>query len=157
MGTNYYLINKSEQSKLAVAEQLKTLAAETIQKLKELIELDELDRQATFKISQAIMDTSPERERIHIGKNSFGWRFTFHEDIKTFKYLETIFNPQAALIEDEYGRELSLSELKTIVLDSLNNPKRDASGAVVPEPTLNIDSYSYFSEEGFAVMKGDFS
>lgn len=58
-------------------------------------------------------------EEINIGKSSHGWCFALHvtEEIKTMDDWLVLFDDEKNKIFDEYNREVSVDDMKSIILD----------------------------------------
>lgn len=61
------------------------------------------------------------REKLHIGKSSWGWAFTLHvipeEGINTLEDWERILSGENVGIYDEYGDNVSLADLLDTIKD----------------------------------------
>jgi len=100
------------------------------------------------------------REKMHIGKSSMGWTFSFHaikdlydyEDIVSYKDWLKILSKKNVKIYDEYGEECLLKDFLAMVED-----RRDATNnhAIM----CKDDEYdnSFLDEEGNSFSEGEFS
>jgi S-adenosylmethionine:tRNA-ribosyltransferase-isomerase (queuine synthetase) len=61
-------------------------------------------------------------DKVHIGKNSFGNRFTLKATHNTWKEWKKYLIQTESVIVDEYGYNVSIQELDTLVKDSMKNP-----------------------------------
>ena len=136
MGTNYYVKDKKETLN---EKQLKKVANETV------AELNTLGYTELYRVTDFIMSLAKD-DRLHIGKNSFGWRFAFASD--NFQGLEDFkktFNPETHVIEDEYEREITLELFCKIVRDTLQWDGDDSG-------------FKYcINDEGYRLLSGEFS
>lgn len=87
----------------------------------------------------------------HIGKSSFGWRFSLHvfDDIRTLddwisKMSEIL--GQGGYIKDEYGHHLDIEHMLRIIKDRPVGSRRDTSGYCVG-----------YGEGEWDYIQGDFS
>lgn len=136
MGTNYYVKKKEDKNN---DDRIKTIADDFILKLESLGFNNYeggLDR-----VRSSIVNLT-EDISLHIGKNSFGWRFAFASD--NFQGLEDFkkkFNPETHVVEDEYEREITLEMFCEIVRN-----------------TLQYNGYNYHcNSEGYRLLNGEFS
>ena len=136
MGTNYYVKKKEDKNN---DDRIKSIADDFILKLESLGFNNYeggLDR-----VRSSIVNLT-EDISLHIGKNSFGWRFAFASD--NFRGLEDFkktFNPETHIIEDEYEREITLELFCKIVRDTL---QWDGDDLVI-------------NDEGYRLLNGEFS
>lgn len=87
-------------------------------------------------------------EEIHIGKSSFGWCFLLHvtNEIKTLEDWISLFNERKYIIFrkhkifDEYGREISIKEMESIILDRKHAPWKENSHYKTPEEFYNANN-----------------
>lgn len=92
----------------------------------------------------------------HIGKSSAGWPFIFAEYpskwdtepvINTYPSWLKFLDDGMVLIYDEYGRELTLDEFKTVVE---NRPKN------LPEGGLRYDDFRWYKNvDGYWFFRSD--
>jgi hypothetical protein len=136
MGTNYYVKQKTDKNE---DDRIKAIADDFILKLESLgfnnYECG-LDR-----VRSSIMNLK-EDISLHIGKNSFGWRFAFASDnFQGLQDFKKVFNPDTHIIEDEYKREVPLKLFCKIVRDTLQ---------------WNGDD-QVLNNEGYRLLSGEFS
>ncbi len=81
----------------------------------------------------------------HIGKKSYGWKFSFFlpEEFNTCSqylgYIHNVVFNNKGIIFDEYGDPLTFEELKSIVYD-------DTNGTETGTKTLDKDGFPYNRE-----------
>lgn len=107
MGTNFYAYKK--------------LKKEQKDKILQSLENDEYD--------SVIFDINQFSNKVHIGKQSYGWKFLFNPN--SFKYYEPTMKSideylrgEDILLEDEYGRKIDIDEFWDMVeksKDKLDN------------------------------------
>jgi hypothetical protein len=99
-------------------------------------------------------------EKVHIGKSSYGWTFTFHaikdlydvEDIVSYKDWLKFLSKENVKIVDEYGKECSLDDFKKIV-----EAKRDCKLNHAKECAGSRYDHSFLDEDGNSFSEGEFS
>jgi len=90
-------------------------------------------------------------ERIHIGKSSAGWTFSFHatEKIKSYADWLAFLSKKDIIIYDEYGEKISLEMFKKIIETKRSEPNNHAKE--YPE------SGSYLDKDGNSMSPYEFS
>lgn len=141
MGTNYQVIPKEYKAKSEKAREVKEQLKSILEAQRDVFEAD------AFTVAyDSVSYLEADYEEIHIGKNSYGWRFIFNS--LNFQGLEDFkikFNPETHLIMDEYRKEVSLEEFIKVVEDSLKSPI---------QPNQLKEKYN---SEGFRLYAGEFS
>lgn len=110
-----------------------------------------------------------EKRELHIGKSSGGWKFGFqgHPDLGLISWVAWQKFLADRPITDEYGRELSLDELRQVVEDR-RAPRGLARPICRVEPSAeeiavgfggrrSPDRHHYHDPAGFDFYDGDFS
>lgn len=98
MGTNFYAYKKLKKAQK--------------DKILQSLENDEYDS-VVFDINQMV-------NKVHIGKQSFGWKFLFNPNSfkyyePTMKSIDIFLRGEDILLEDEYGRKIDVGEFWNIV------------------------------------------
>ena len=101
MGTNYYAYKK--------------LTKEQKNKIVQSLENDEYD--------SVIFDINQLSNEVHIGKQSYGWKFIFNPNLfkyyePTIKSIDDYLRGDNILLKDEYGRKISIDEFWKMVENS---------------------------------------
>lgn len=101
MGTNYYAYKK--------------LTKEQKNKIVQSLENDEYD--------SVIFDINQLSNKVHIGKQSYGWKFIFNPNLfkyyePTIKSIDDYLRGDNILLKDEYGRKISIDEFWKMVENS---------------------------------------
>jgi len=136
MGTNYYVKKKIDKEE---DNRIKEIADDFVIKL---IYFGYNNYEGGLdRVRSSITDLKTSIP-LHIGKNSFGWRFAFASDnFQGLKDFKKTFNPETHIIEDEYDREVSLEMFCKIVKDTL---QWDGGDLVI-------------NDEGYRLLNGEFS
>ncbi len=80
-------------------------------------------------------------EEIHLGKSSFGWKFSFHLHEDLYKDVpEMMEYLLGKKIFDEYGREISYKEFWEMVQNKQTGTRHD-------EHAIQIDGYDFFDHD----------
>ena len=74
----------------------------------------------------------------HVGKSSFGWRFTLHvyDDVPDLAAWIAKFNEPGSTLKDEYGRDVTSVQLFDLIY-AKRDGKRDSRTA---EPNADYDA-----------------
>jgi len=84
--------------------------------------------------------------RQHIGKQSFGWPFLFNPKHPSFKdWVDVLQNNSESLV-DEYGRDIGVSELITLIKSTKDKPGNWMPGEHPSEHEVR-------DEEGYRISK----
>ena len=153
MGTNYYLINRFEDSKQDHNSKLKAFYKKTLNELKSF---GDVSFAQELELEHAICMSENPRYKTHIGKNSGGWRFTINGEFKSWQDFLNVFNTETMYIENEYDEVVSIDEFKVIVERSRENPKRDERGNPLHEGASESFGSKY-DKDGLLIMYGEFS
>lgn len=141
MGTNYSVRVKGYEVKLNEAR-----AAREELKAQLDAKRDLFDRDGFTVAWDGLCNLEGEYEELHIGKNSFGWRFIFNSlNYKGLDDFKAKFNSETHVIVDEYGRDIALDALVALVTATLD---------FEIQPNQKQEKYN---EEGFRVYAGEFS
>lgn len=93
-----------------------------------------------------------DRPRLHIGKSSAGWTFSFqaHKEPRIVSFQHWVERlRQGGKIVDEYGRIVDLQEFTAMVASKQANPRNLKHDDRFP--------YSFLDNEGYAFSWSDFS
>jgi hypothetical protein len=98
--------------------------------------------------------TCGNRDILHIGKSSAGWKFMFRahpeKEIKAFRDWVRVLSRGDGHIEDEYGRKIEFYEfLRMVYYKQEHEPQSHA----VANPSDN----DYLDGDGFSFSRGEFS
>ena len=90
-----------------------------------------------------------ENERIHIGKNSSGWKFTINEDREHWRTPLDLFEflkRSEVRIFDEYDRRYAADEMIGIIIRETIKPKNKTNDH---ERAYTVDGYQFHIGEFF--------
>lgn len=148
MGTNYYAVKK--ENVVAQAENKKKLDSylDTLNSKREDPSTSEYEKDLLSSLITAAHCHSWESPKIHIGKNSMGWKFTLNSsNFNSLKQLDNFLSENNEyVIMDEYGREVSRGDFQLTVDASLKN-----EGSESKKASLQINS------EGLSLLSGEWS
>lgn len=95
----------------------------------------------------------PKDGRLHLGKSSAGWKFTFRkqDEYSNFQQFKEFIQSDRVRIEDEYGREISAEELVEKIKSKedgrshMENAQEDKWGR--PEDIQVVDGHEFINHE----------
>jgi hypothetical protein len=130
MGTNYYLAQpatrKANENDVKAIQELLTSGRQN-------------------EISQYFQSEGLVPKEIHIGKSSYGWKFSFSADRHpNFKSWKKELESTTYKIQDEYGETITLKELLLII-------ESKQKGEYLKE-----FQWEYLDEDGYRMIKGDY-
>jgi hypothetical protein len=136
MGTNYYVKKKEDKNE---DDRINAIANDFVIKLESL---GFNNYEGGLDRVRSSITNLKENISLHIGKNSFGWRFAFaYDNFQGLEDFKQAFNPETHIIEDEYDREVSLEMFCKIVKDTLQWSGDDL----------------VINDEGYRLLNGEFS
>lgn len=107
------------------------------------------------------------QHRLHIGKSSGGWTFSFHgiieweaekndiQEIKSFKDWKELFRTYRCKIEDEYGKNVSVKEFIKLVEEKKTARSNHYHYCKKEYPESMQDQW--LDDEGNSFTSGEFS
>ena len=148
MGTNYYAVKK--QHVQAQSENKKKLESylEALNSKKEDPTTSEYEKDLISSLITAAHCHIWETPKIHIGKNSIGWKFTLNSsNFNSLKQLDSFIseNPDYVIV-DEYDRVTSRKDLQSIVDSSL-----------ISEGLESKKARTQVNSEGLSLLSGEWS
>jgi hypothetical protein len=136
MGTNYYVKKKEDKNE---DDRINAIANDFVIKLESL---GFNNYEGGLDRVRSSITNLKENISLHIGKNSFGWRFAFaYDNFQGLEDFKKTFNPETHIIEDEYEREITLEMFCEIVRNTL---QWDGDDLVI-------------NDEGYRLLNGEFS
>jgi hypothetical protein len=96
--------------------------------------------------------------RVHIGKSSAGWTFSFHatETIKSYADWLRVLSSDGRIVDD-CGRVVSLDEFKAMIAEKATAPKHHTRYCDQHHTSLVLRGDVYTDPEGHSFSEGEFS